>query len=410
MSKPFHIVVWGASGFTGRLVCEHVARDYKGKVNWAMAGRSKEKLESIRAELAEKYGDDLNKTPILIGNLEDQSSLDQIATQTKVIISTAGPFAKYGTPVVNAAVRGKAHYCDITGEVPWVKSMINKHHEDAESKGIRVVNCCGYDSIPSDLGSLLVVNEFQSTLGKLPNQITTAIAEGRGGVSGGTIASAMNQMAVAATEDSTSTYALMPSGEQKGPDNDFWGTEYCGPLGKYLAPFVMQVCNTRIVQRSNYLLGWGGPEFSYKEGVLSKGWASAKMVAFGTIAVLLAFTQAWLHPLLKKIVPAPGEGPSKEQRENGFFKHKVVGESKDGSVVIAEVGDPHRDPGYWSTSRMVLEAGLCLALQQKELDADKNVLHGGVITPAAAMGVHLIERLRAAGFTYEVKEVKNATA
>ena len=188
MSKPFHIVVWGASGFTGRLVCEHVARDYKGKVNWAMAGRSKEKLESIRAELAEKYGDDLNKTPILIGNLEDQSSLDQIATQTKVIISTAGPFAKYGTPVVNAAVRGKAHYCDITGEVPWVKSMINKHHEDAESKGIRVVNCCGYDSIPSDLGSLLVVNEFQSTLGKLPNQITTAIAEGRGGVSGGTIA------------------------------------------------------------------------------------------------------------------------------------------------------------------------------------------------------------------------------
>ena len=415
-ARPFQVVIWGASGFTGRLVCEHLSRDYKGQVSWAMAGRSQAKLESIRADLAEKYGAEISEIPILLGTLDDQASLNNIASQTDVIISTAGPFAKYGTPIVDAAVRESSHYVDITGEVPWVKSLIDTYHEEATKKNVRIVNCCGYDSIPSDLGALFVVDNFKSSFGVMPIRVLSAVAEGRGGVSGGTIATGMYQLAQAAESkgtkvDSSSTYALIPPGAQQGNDKDAWWTAYSTPIGSYLAPFVMQVCNTRIVQRSNYLLNWGGPEFSYREGVVTSGSVAAKGVALGTIAVAAAFSRPWLHPLLRKFVPAPGEGPSREQMMNGMYKHKVVAEGKDGSVVIAEVGDKNRDPGYWGTSRMVLEAALCLALQKKELDADPVLVKGGVITSAAAMGTHLIDRLKnRAGLTFEISEVKKASA
>jgi short subunit dehydrogenase-like uncharacterized protein len=418
-TRPFQVVVWGASGFTGRLVCEHISKDYKGQINWAMAGRSQEKLESIRADLAEKYGAEISEVPILLGTLEDQSSLENIASQTDVIISTAGPFAKYGTPIVDAAVSESSHYCDITGEVPWVKSLIDKHHEEATRKNVRIVNCCGYDSIPSDLGALFVVEHFKKTFGALPSRVVTAVAEGKGGVSGGTIATGMYQLTQSSgskgkdkgkEEDSSSTYALIPKDAQRGTDKDEWWTEFCAPLNKYLAPFIMQVCNTRIVQRSNYLLNWGGEKFSYREGVVASGSTSAKGVAIGTIAIGAIFSRPWLHPLLRKFVPAPGQGPSREAMMTGFYKHRVLAEGKD-SVVIAEVGDKNRDPGYWGTSRMVLEAALCLALQQKELDADPELVHGGVITPAAAMGNKLIDRLKNnAGLTFEVTEVKKGSA
>ena len=409
--RPFHVVVWGSTGFTGKLVCEHIAKDYKGQVKWAMAGRNPQKLESIRADLASQYGEDAVKdVPIIIGTLDDASSLDAIASQTSVIINTAGtPFALNGTPVVDAAVRNKTHYVDITGEVPWVKSLIDKHHDTAAHNNTRIVNCCGYDSIPSDLGTYFMVQHFKKEYGHPPKSVITAVAEGSGGVSGGTVYTGMYQATQkeSSKPENSGVYALIPRGAQPGSDKDLWGTRYCTPLQKYLAPFIMQVCNSRIVERSNYLLDYGGPSFSYTEATLAKGWWGAKVVAAATLGIGAAISQSWFHPVLRKFAPAPGQGPSREaMMEKGFFKHALVGESQDGStVVIGEMGDPKRDPGYWGTSRMVLEAGLCLALQQGALDGDEGLVHGGVLTPASAMGSHLIERLERAGQYYTIKRV-----
>ena len=416
MTKPFNVVVWGSSGFTGRLVCEHIARDYKGQFSWALAGRSQAKLEGIRADLAERYGADIADVPILIGALDDQASLDAIACQADVIISTAGPFAIHGTPIVAAAVKNSSHYVDITGEVPWVKSLITAYHEEAKAKGVRIVPCCGYDSIPSDLGAMLVVDHIQRHLKKEAASVTSAVMEGRGGVSGGTIATGMYQFSQQSKGkgsgvDGTSTYALIPEGQAKGTDADVWGVAYNDTLKAWMAPFVMQACNTRVVHRSNYLLGWGGPAFSYAEVTTAPSWAAAKAVAVGTAAIVATFSRAWLHPLLRKMLPAPGQGPSRDQMLNGFYSHSVVGVTREPTgaapdIVVAEFGDPSRDPGYWGTSRMVLEAGLALALQRDALDADAGLQKGGVLTPASALGGVLAERLRGAGLTLKVKEVR----
>lgn len=424
MSRPFHVVIWGATGFTGRLVCEHVAQDYKGKINWAMAGRSQHKLEALRAELASRFGDQLANTPILVGSLDEPDSLDSITRQTSVIISTAGPFARVGTPVVAAAVRQETHYVDITGEVPWVHGLIRAYHEEAASKGVRIVNCCGFDSVPSDIGTLLVVEHMRSKWGVLPDRIVSAVVEGQGAVSGGTIATMFYNIANPGQGNKTTRtqatypYALIPEreGVKPGTDTDYWlQVDPCPELGGWLAPFVMQVCNTRVVHRSNYLLGWGGPALHYREATLRSGWAAAKTLALATAAGLVAFSQSWMHPLFKKFLPAPGQGPTRDQMINGHFKQKVlgIGQRKKGTgaadngevAVVAEVGDPHRDPGYWSTSRMVLESALCLALEKAELDEDPKVLHGGVLTPASALGFRLVERLRGAGFTLDVHDV-----
>lgn len=413
-TRPFHAVVWGATGFTGRLVCEHIARDYKGgQVKWAMAGRNQEKLEQLREELSQQYGAEFKDTPILVGSIDDAASLDKIAAQASVIIGTAGPFTLYGTPLVEAALRQSCDgYVDITGEVPWVRSLIDAHHEEAAAKGVRIIPCCGYDSIPSDLGASFVVDRIQQ-LGEHPATVVCTVAEGKGGVSGGTIATGMLLMGTkhkdkAAAAAASSTYALIPKGTQPGKDRDFWGAKYDQVVGGWLGPAIMQVCNSRVVQRSNYLLGWGGPEFSYLEATSVGGWLAARALSAATIGMGLAMSTRLMHPLLRRLLPAPGEGPSKETRESGLWKYKVFGTSREGSVVTAEVGDPSRDPGYGSTSRMVLEAALTIALQKADLDADPKLLRGGVLTSASALGHTLVDRLRKAGFVFEVTQVQRA--
>jgi len=422
MSQPaFHVVIWGASGFTGRLVAEHLAKDYRGsQIRWALAGRSQEKLETIRSELAQRYGNDatIAATPILLGDLSDAASLDRICSQTRVLISTAGPFALHGTPIVHAALRQSTHYVDITGEVPWVAQLIRDFHDEAAKTNVRIVPCCGYDSTPSDLGALLVVDYIHRQLGKQAASVVSAVVDAQGGVSGGTIASGMNIISSqgkikANKDDAMSPYALIPKNDTQtsGNDKDFWGTQYNMALGTWLAPFIMQVCNTRVVHRSSYLLNWGGPSFSYMEAFAVSSWAKANAMMFGTLAIGLAFSQQWLHPLLRHILPAPGEGPTRKAMMSGHWKHAVVGvtavdEGGTAEYIFAEVGDPSRDPGYWGTSRMVLEAGLALALQQSELDADPSLLKGGVLTPASALGLVLIERLKVAGLTFQIKEVR----
>ncbi|PRW56953.1 saccharopine dehydrogenase isoform B [Chlorella sorokiniana] len=418
-NRAFDVVIWGATGFTGRLVAEHLARDYKTGVKWALAGRSKERLEKLRLELSEQYGGELKEVPILVADLRDQASMDGMAAQTRVVLSTAGPFALIGSPVVAAAVRSGCHYVDITGETPWVKEVIAAHHEEAKSKGLRIVPCCGFDSTPFDLGALLVVDHLKKRYGKQAARVLNVVLGSKGGVSGGTIASGMNAFAEMKArpelrEDAGSVYSLCPA-DARGADGEFWGVQYSQELGKYLGPFVMQACNNRVVHRSNYLLGWAGNDFRYQESVAAKSWFAAKSIQLGTLAVVAAMSQTWLHPLLKKVLPAQGEGPSRENMLGGFFKNRVLAWSKEEGgaaplLVQAEVGDPHRDGGYWGTSRMLLEAALCLALQQKELDASTEVQKGGVLTPASAMGMLLVDRLRNAGMTFKVLEEGQAAA
>jgi short subunit dehydrogenase-like uncharacterized protein len=443
MARPFNVVVWGSSGFTGRLVCEHLAKDYKnGAVSWAMAGRNKQKLEEIRDALAQTYGAEIKDTPILIGDLADPASLDAIAAQTSVLISTAGPFISHGTPIVEAALRQSCDgYVDITGEarqqlhparlsghtthhppltrvlprprsqVPWVKQLLSAHHEEAAAKGVRIIPCCGYDSIPSDMGAYAVVTAMQERFGASPTQVVTGLLSGAGGVSGGTIATGMLLLTEHAGpgangEDASSTYALIPAGAERGTSQDMWTPRRSALLDSWLAPFIMQACNTRIVQRSNYLLGWGGAAFDYTEAIMTPGRLGAAAVAAGTAAAVLAFSRKWMHPLLRRFVPAPGQGPTREAMLGGHWRHRVVGEAPSGARVTVEIGDPHRDAGYWGTSRMVLEAALCIALQKADLQADAKLLGGGVLTPASALGGVLVSRLRAAGLEIEVTEAR----
>lgn len=418
VAKPVHIVIWGASGFTGRLVAEHCARDYSnGQLNWAIAGRSQSKLESIRAELAKQYGDRINSVPILVGDIQDPASMDAIASQTKVIISTAGPFAKIGSPVVEAAVRNGTHYCDITGETPWVKEMIEHHHDEAVKKGVRIVHCCGYDSVPSDIGSWFIVDQMKKKFKKKPIDIENVLMKGKGGFSGGTIASGLHiseeqakRKGMENSIDLSSPYCLIPKGMDPGSDMDRWvNIDKSKTLNTWLGPFIMQLCNSRVVHRSNYLLDWGGPKLHYQEAIGAPSWLKAKLVALGTVLAAVMFSQTWMHPLLRKLLPAQGEGPSREEMLTGFWQHRIAGVSEDGDVVIAEMKDPHRDPGYWGTSRMLLEAGLTLALHLQELDASPDVLHGGVLTPASALGEVYLKRLRNAGITFDVIEARSST-
>jgi len=360
-----------------------------------MAGRSRQKLEEVRDLIAERCQVDLSDIPLVVADLSDRASLDEMASGTEVIISTAGPFTRLGTPIVDAAVRNECHYVDITGEAPWVKKMIQKYDSEAESKGLRIIPCCGYDSIPSDLGAMMVVNELKSR-GKKVKSVLSIVGDSKGGVSGGTLASAMEISADSSLRaDNQSPYALIPEGQTPGSDKDIWGPRYNKAFKTWLAPFVMQVVNSRVVQRSNYILDWGKQTFSYSEMFAAPGRVSAMIIAIFTAAFGLAVSQVWLYGILKRVLPSPGEGPSRDTMLNGLYKHKIIGESIDGDRVVAIFEDLHRDPGYWGTSRLLLEAGLCLALQKDELEKlDCPVKKGGVLTPASALGPVLLERLR----------------
>ena len=366
-------------------------------ISWAMAGRSREKLESIRDSLAKQYK--VSKLPdILVGDITNPASLDTIASSTDVIVSTAGPFALYGTPLVDAAVQNSTDYLDITGETPWICSMAHKYHAIAKEKGVRIIHCCGYDSVPSDMGAWVVMQKAKE-LGKRIKSIQSVNVDGKGGVSGGTIASGMNMAADPELRKADiSMYSYIPDPtEARGNDTDVWTPQWCQPLNRWLAPFIMQAVNTRVVQRSNYLLDWGKDKFSYSEMIGVKNRLQAWLVSLFTGLGVLVFSQPWLHGLLKKIVPAPGQGPSREQMMSGYYKHIVIGEADDGTVIYGTFADPSRDPGYWGTSRLLLESALCLALEKDALNASSDVLHGGVLTPASALGPVLQKRLEQAG-------------
>jgi short subunit dehydrogenase-like uncharacterized protein len=406
----FDLILWGATGFTGRLVAEYLARTQDThRARWALAGRDRARLEQVRATLGPAHAE----LPILLGDARDAASLDALVARTRVVISTVGPYAKYGNELVAACVRGGTDYCDLTGEVQWMRRMIDAHHVRAQETGARIVHTCGFDSIPSDLGVLMVQEYMREHHGGHCERIRFHVMKMRGGFSGGTVASMLQTVTETQADPSVrrvlgNPHALDPEPRRSRPEErDQVAVRYSQELGRWTAPFVMAAVNTRVVRRSNALLGhpWG-QDFLYSEVSSFPSGVKGMLAATSVTAGLGAFLAAMSVPVLRRqleqrVLPAPGEGPSAEERERGFFDVRLLGEgtsTKSGRPVRLEGKVTAKgDPGYAATSRMLAESALCLAF-------DEVPARGGVLTPASSMGTRLIERLRRAGMTFEVQE------
>lgn len=410
MTKKYDLVLWGATGFTGQIVAAYLAQHYGTELRWAIAGRNAHKLDGVRRTLGNIHPD-FASLPLLVSDSQDRTALDAIVQQTRLVISAVGPYALYGTPLVAACAAHGVDYCDITGEVPWIRQNIVDYQAQARETGARIVHCCGFDSIPSDLGVLLLQDEALARYGRSCHTIQLYLMGSRGGFGGGTVATLLNLLAEARKDRElrrilANPYALVP--QHPGPrQEDQTGARWDAALQSWTAPFIMAPINTRIVHRSNYLLGYRyGEQFRYGESMrMGKGFVNGRLSAhafsqgYRLFTVLAAIGPA-RRLLEKTILPAPGEGPSPETRNNGYFKMLLLGKTSDrqGQPVSlrAEVRGAG-DPGFNETAKMVAESALCL-LQDREIPQ-----RGGILTPAGAMGQRLIGRLRAAGMTFSVE-------
>ncbi|KAJ3177493.1 hypothetical protein HDU85_005860 [Gaertneriomyces sp. JEL0708] len=410
-NRPYDVVVWGATGFTGRLIAEYLAKNGPKDLKFAIAGRSKTKLDDVRQDLKSTTGKDL---PMIIADSHDEESLDKMTKQAKVIITTVGPFLEHGEPLVASCVKNKTDYVDSTGEPPFIKNIIDKYHDQATKDETLIVPSCGFDSIPSDLGTLLAV-EYFAKKNKKTKAVRMSVDDFAGTASGGTVASLLGVLQNTSYREQlkcfTDPYYLAPDSEGKGPDSARPTMFRWDP--KYQTYWVMEATNSRYVRRSNGLLNNAyGPEFTYAESVAAPSFLSAGASTVGTMvagAALLLPPVQWVAKwAAEKFIPQ-GSGPNKEAREAGYFVCKVVGEAEDGEKVLVTVKGV-QDPGYGETSKMMAESGLALALERQKVGTKSagvfgGQIKGGVATAATAMGDVLVERLRKAGMTFEVSKL-----
>ena len=403
--REFDLIVFGATGFTGSLVAEYLLERYghRDDLRWAIAGRSQEKLDVLKAEL----GKDAATLETIVVDSSDGPALAEMARRTRVVITTVGPYALYGSALVAACVEAGTDYCDLAGEVQWIRQMIDRHHARAEETGARIVHCCGFDSIPMDMGVYFLQQEAKRRHGAFCASIALFVKATRGSASGGTLASMINIIREAREDRDVARilanpYALNPDGEREGPDGrDQQKVAYDDDAGCWTAPFVMAGVNTRVVRRSHALAGYPyGKEFRYREAVMTGkgpgGWLKGSGMTLALGGLVLGISLSPTRRLLQKFfLPSPGEGPGPEAREAGFFNLMQIGKLPDGTVMRTRItGD--RDPGYGSTSKMLAESAVCLA-------KDELPSRGGVLTPATAMGDALLHRLRDhAGLTFDV--------
>jgi len=386
--RELDLVLFGATGFTGRLVGEYLSHQHPKR--WAIAGRSREKLEHLGFDV-----------PVIVVDAMDPASCAAVAKRTRVVCSTVGPYSKYGSALVAACAEAGTHYCDLTGEVHWMREMIDKHHETARKTGARIVHACGFDSIPSDLGTWATQQEFIRRFGRPAQRVTAFYGEQSGGMSGGTaasafaIADAMKDPGVRKTL--RNPFGLDPDPNAPHPKDDFRPFGYSSYLKMFYVPFFMAETNTRVVRRGHALAGYPwGHDFVYREVMSTPGNARGIMMAATITTMLAGFAAAMKRPGLRAKLqaraPKPGEGPSQEKRQRGHWRIRFLAE--DGAdKLLYIVGDDHGDPGYASTSKMLGESALCLAYDR--LDAD-----GGCLTPSVAMDGALVERLRSAGLRF----------
>jgi short subunit dehydrogenase-like uncharacterized protein len=410
--REFDVVVQGATGFTGRLVAEYLLGRYGagGELRWAMAGRSPSKLEAVRAEVGREAGRPVDALPLLTADADDPASLAALAARTRVVCTTVGPYAKYGSGLVAACVEQGTDYCDLTGELQWMRRMIDAHEAVARTSGARIVHTCGFDCIPSDLGTWFVQREMRARHGVPAHHVKLRVRGSKGGASGGTIASILNMLDEAERDPAVrrllaDPYALSPEGRRSGPDrNEGAAPSHDDDFDAWTGLYVMAGINTRVVRRSSALLGdLYGADFRYDEAILTGGgplgYLKAAGLGLGTASGMALLAVGPIRRAIARFLPKPGDGPSKEVREAGYFDLELFAEHPDdrGKSLRARVtGD--RDPGYGSTSKMLAESAVCLAL-------DPARTGGGFWTPASALGDALLARLVAnAGLTFTIVE------
>lgn len=400
--REFDIIIYGATSFVGKILCHYLAEESRDPdLAWAMAGRSKSKLNHVRLGLGKPHAE----IRCLVAEADDESALRRLCLQTRVVISTVGPYALYGETLVKVCAETGTDYCDLTGEPQWIRRMIDRYQDTAAQNGARIVHCCGFDSIPSDLGVFFLQQVAQKRLGGYCQQVKMRVKGLKGGASGGTIASAVNVYKEAAKdkhlrEELADPYSLCPPSPDARPAQHEVGMEYDEDFASWSAPFVMAAINTRVVLRSNALLDPPyHKHFLYDEGMLtgdrSDGEKQAKKIARGMKLMTIALSVPALRWIALKFLPKPGEGPSPEEQRDGFFDLRFVGYAEGNQTIAVRVtGD--RDPGYGSTAKMLAQAGICLAR-----DIPKDRVPGGFWTPSTAMGKKLIRRLiDHAGFTF----------
>lgn len=399
-SRDHDVVLFGATGFTGRLVAQRLVERTPPGVRVALAGRSLAKLAEVRAQLGETAAD----WPLLLCDAADQASMARVAGSAVAVATTVGPYLRNGQPLARACAHAGTHYVDLAGEVLFMRASIDANHEEAASTGARIVHACGFDSIPSDLGVMLLAREC-GALG----ETTLVVEDLKGGLSGGTIASAREEASVAAGDPAAKAilrdpYSLTPDREAEpdlGPQPDMVKPTLDPQLG-WLGPFVMASANTRVVRRTNALAGYPyGREFKYREamgfgtGISAPPKAMGMGVGLGMLGAAMGFgpTRAGSS----KVLPRPGEGPSRKDQESGRFRMRVHG-SADATQGRTAVVAAQGDPGYAATSVMLAEAVLLAAVGDPDLPD-----RAGVLTPATGLGLPLVDRLRAAGMTLEVE-------
>ncbi len=402
--RPYDVVLYGASGFVGKQTVQYVARHTDApQIRWAIAGRNREKLEAVRDQVGVAVD-------ILIADSQDQPAVDKIVAQTRVLLTTAGPFARYGDALVDACVRFGTHYVDITGETPWVKTLIDRYHDQAASQGTRIIPCCGFDSVPSDLGTYQVVRYLQQELG-VPCKSVQAYFQAQGGFNGGTLASGFNLYDSDQSELFNDPFLLNPPAphsqaeieQNRDPAIPFFDAN----LNTWVGPFFMGPVNTRVVRRSSALYDqWQasyGPDFTYQE-YFKFDEPLARLKAMGVTAGMGLFMgvmqQSQLRSLVQPLLPQPGSGPSEQTMNEGWFSCELVGTAVDGRQVRGVIRD-QGDPGNRATVKFLCESALSLALQPDELPGGQT--RGGVLTPATGLGDVLAHRLRRAGMTVEVQ-------
>ncbi len=404
MEDNLDLIIWGATGFTGRLVTEYLAANYgiNKELRWGIAGRQKKKLEILRASLS--LDDTTDSLPIFIADSHDQGSLDKLVSRTKVVCSTVGPYAIHGSPLVKACAVSGTDYCDLTGEVQWMVRMMESCEDEAIQSGSRIVHNCGFDSIPSDLGTYFLQEKMLAASQTYANKIIARMGKSSGSASGGTIASLLNVLDEAKEDPSVrrimgDPYSLCPQGSKSGKDGSDQSTLKYDPIFKqWTAPFVMAAINGRVVRRSNALLKYRwGHDFQYNEAQLCNSMLKALLASVGMGAALASVSFPITRKIIQKRLPKPGEGPNEEARMRGFFEmnlHACHPDDPEKDLRAKVTGD--QDPGYGSTSKMLGEAAVCLAKDARKTD-------GGIWTPSSAFGSRLIDRLvKNAGLTFDL--------
>jgi len=391
--RKYDIVLYGASGFTGRQTVEYCRQFAPPGLRWAIAGRNRSKLDTVNSAGVD----------VLVADGEDDEALNRLAAQTRIVASTAGPFSLYGTKLVAACVGNRTHYCDITGETPWIRRLIDRHHARAAADGTRIVPCCGYDSIPSDYGAWLISRHIRDVLhSDCVNVSAYFRMDGGGGINGGTLAAVFNLAETGQIEVTRNPFLLDPdpashTAEELLRNADPTGAHYDTDVQAWVTPFLMGSINTRVVRRTQALLS---QRFDYQEHARFDSSSVARMALFGGNVFNSILGSRFARSIIRPILPKPGEGPSEKAMNEGFVECEFIGTATNGARVRG-VLKGKGDAGNRFTVKCLCESAFVLALSDKA-HSDEKPGFGGVLTPVTGLGDELTVRLGTAGINFGI--------